>query len=233
MAWPPSNLPTSRTNDDLTQNTHPSDHNQANSRLNQIVALLGDDPGGNENNVTERAEAIESAISALQSEVGDFQAKATLRSGFSAPPDSLGEDGDFFIRTGLSPLLYGPKQAGSWPSPVSIVGPQGPKGDTGPQGDQGIQGPQGVQGVQGFTGPVGPQGQQGPPGPEGPPGPGVELPANPQSGDVLSFELDQLAWDSNVVRSLSVERIVVIPDGAPWPPLFEFPNVLYIREGGE
>jgi hypothetical protein len=38
------------------------------------------------------------------------------------PPASLGEDGDFFIDM-VGDLLYGPKEAGAWPTPgVNLVG---------------------------------------------------------------------------------------------------------------
>jgi len=66
--------------------------------------------------------------------------------------------------------LYGPKSAGAWPAPVSIVGPQGATGPAGPQGPQGLtgaQGPAGSAGATGATGPAGPAGADGPAGPTG------------------------------------------------------------------
>lgn len=53
-------------------------------------------------------------------------------------PTTEGVDGDFYINT-TSNYIFGPK-ATTWPSGVSLVGPQG------------IQGIQGIQGVQGDTG---------------------------------------------------------------------------------
>ena len=47
--------------------------------------------------------------------------------GPSPPAPLAGADGDFYIQTAGAddaPLLYGPKAGGSWPSAVSLVGPQ-------------------------------------------------------------------------------------------------------------
>jgi hypothetical protein len=113
----------------------------------------------------------------------------TILSGAVAPTTE-GEDGDFYLDTATNEL-YGPKTAGDWGIPVSLVGPEGdqgiqgetgatgatgptgpegPQGDPGEQGIQGIQGTQGVQGEQGETGATGSTGPEGPEGPEGPPG---------------------------------------------------------------
>lgn len=78
----------------------------------------------------------------------------TVLSGVSAPSSALGANGDFFIDT-TAYALYGPKTAGSWGSPVSLIGPTGSMGPTGVQGFQGFQGPQGFQGVFGNTGTTG------------------------------------------------------------------------------
>ena len=52
-------------------------------------------------------------------------------------PTSEGENGDFYINTASS-TIFGPKASGTWPSGVSLIGPQGP---TGPQGEPGIAAP--------------------------------------------------------------------------------------------
>jgi len=54
-------------------------------------------------------------------------------SGAGAPSGGLGADGDFYIDT-TSHAIYGPKTAGAWGSPTSLVGPTGPTGATGPTG---------------------------------------------------------------------------------------------------
>jgi hypothetical protein len=64
---------------------------------------------------------------------------APIQSGVGAPSGALGSNGDYYINT-ASTTLYGPKTAGSWGSPVSLIGPKGPTGAVGPVGDQGATG---------------------------------------------------------------------------------------------
>lgn len=52
----------------------------------------------------------------------------TLLSGVGVPPPILGMDGDFYLRTDTT-AMYGPKTAGAWGAPTSLVGPAGPPGD--------------------------------------------------------------------------------------------------------
>jgi hypothetical protein len=66
----------------------------------------------------------------------------TVRSGPTNPNSSTGVDGDFYINTATN-VIFGPKAGGSWPSGVSIVGPQGPAGTNGATGATGPQGPTG------------------------------------------------------------------------------------------
>jgi len=76
-------------------------------------------------------------------------------------PTSQGVDGDFYINTSTS-MLFGPKANGSWPTGISLVGPQGPAGQTGqtgPAGPAGIQGPIGPQGAAGSNGVAGVDGK--------------------------------------------------------------------------
>jgi hypothetical protein len=51
----------------------------------------------------------------------------SLRSGAGVPDPSLGADGDFYINTSAD-TIYGPKTAGAWGSPTSIIGPSGEGG---------------------------------------------------------------------------------------------------------
>lgn len=55
----------------------------------------------------------------------------TVLNGTGAPAGGLGVDGDFYIDT-ASDAIYGPKTAGVWGSPTSVIGPQGIQGNTGP-----------------------------------------------------------------------------------------------------
>lgn len=73
-------------------------------------------------------------------------------------PTSQGVDGDFYINTSTS-MLFGPKANGTWPTGVSLVGPQGSAGQTGPAGSAGIQGPIGPQGAAGSNGVAGVDGK--------------------------------------------------------------------------
>lgn len=52
-------------------------------------------------------------------------ASTVVRNGTGAPSAGLGSDGDFYINTTVYDL-YGPKTAGSWGAPASLVGPNGP-----------------------------------------------------------------------------------------------------------
>jgi hypothetical protein len=52
---------------------------------------------------------------------------ATWISGTGAPTAATGADGDLYLDTAASEY-YGPKTAGSWGTPTSLVGPQGPAG---------------------------------------------------------------------------------------------------------
>lgn len=49
----------------------------------------------------------------------------SLLSGTTVPDNSLGANGDFYLRYTTSDL-YGPKAGGVWPAPVSLIGPAGP-----------------------------------------------------------------------------------------------------------
>ncbi|MBM7510063.1 hypothetical protein JOE61_003877 [Nocardioides salarius] len=104
----------------------------------------------------------------------------TVLSGEGAPAIGYGGNGDFYYDT-TATTLYGPKVDDTWPTGISLKGPQGEKGERGLQGLRGEQGLQGLPGDAGKDGAQGPQGIQGltgptgPVGPEGPAGPGADL----------------------------------------------------------
>ena len=56
----------------------------------------------------------------------------------------LGNNGDFYINTAAN-TIYGPKTAGAWGSPTSLVGPTGATGATGATGEKGEKGDGGCQ----------------------------------------------------------------------------------------
>lgn len=66
----------------------------------------------------------------------------TILNGSGAPSAGLGEDGDFYLNT-TTTAIYGPKTAGVWGSPTSLIGPKGDKGDQGDPGDPGVGVPAG------------------------------------------------------------------------------------------
>jgi hypothetical protein len=68
----------------------------------------------------------------------------TVLNGAAPPSGGVGADGDFYIDT-AGDDIYGPKAAGAWGAPTSLVGPQG---DPGIQGIPGPAGPSGVIGMQ-------------------------------------------------------------------------------------
>jgi hypothetical protein len=86
------------------------------------------------------------------------------------PSNLQGNDGDFYINTSTN-TIYGPKANGTWPTGVSLVGPQGAQGPAGPTGATGLTGATGAVGPQGPAGPTGATGLQGPAGATGPQGP--------------------------------------------------------------
>jgi hypothetical protein len=75
---------------------------------------------------------------------------ATVLSGSGAPGAGDGNDGDFYIRTGVWTIQQ--KSGGSWGATTSLVGPAGATGATGPQGPAGNTGATGPQGPTGSTG---------------------------------------------------------------------------------
>lgn len=78
----------------------------------------------------------------------------SVLSGSGAPDGGLGVDGDFYVNTAAS-TIYGPKAAGSWGSPTSLVGPTGADGATGSAGADGATGPEGADGADGADGSFG------------------------------------------------------------------------------
>jgi len=92
----------------------------------------------------------------------------TILSGFGAPSNSVGIDGDFYIDT-KNLNIYGPKMKKKWPKAVSLKGANGLDGTDGKSGSDGktvtnastVAGPSGVQGFQGIPGDIGSKGEQG------------------------------------------------------------------------
>ena len=92
----------------------------------------------------------------------------TILSGFGAPSNAIGIDGDFYIDT-KNLNIYGPKMKKKWPKAVSLKGSNGLDGSDGQSGSDGktvtnastVAGPIGVQGFQGAPGDIGPKGEQG------------------------------------------------------------------------
>jgi hypothetical protein len=71
---------------------------------------------------------------------------STIRNGVGVPSNSFGNDGDFYINTSAN-TIYGPKAAGSWGSPTTLVGPQGSQGSAGSNGTNGTNGTNGANGI--------------------------------------------------------------------------------------
>lgn len=68
MPFPPPVLPINRT-DSLDQNAnHPADHNSVNQAVNDTVAKLGPDPAGGLANTTVKFQAVDTAITNLQTQ---------------------------------------------------------------------------------------------------------------------------------------------------------------------
>jgi collagen type VII alpha len=87
-------------------------------------------------------------------------AGSTIRTGVGAPPNSLGNDGDYYFDPS-SHFFYGPRVAGTWPNGYSILGAAGATGAAGPTGATGPTGAAGATGAAGPTGPTGPTGAAG------------------------------------------------------------------------
>jgi hypothetical protein len=60
----------------------------------------------------------------------------TVRNGTATPEETLGVNGDFYIKTesGVPKEIYGPKAGGKWPAGTSLKGEKGTTGAEGPEG---------------------------------------------------------------------------------------------------
>lgn len=58
----------------------------------------------------------------------------TVLSGAGAPGVGTGQNGDFYVNT-TAWTMYGPKSAGAWGSPTTLIGPQGSQGEPGTGAD--------------------------------------------------------------------------------------------------
>lgn len=54
---------------------------------------------------------------------------STVLSGTAVPATSEGEEGDFYLKTGSNPEMYGPKTESGWGGGTSLKGPQGEEGN--------------------------------------------------------------------------------------------------------
>jgi len=70
----------------------------------------------------------------------------SVLSGSGAPSGGTGVNGDFYINTATSDI-YGPKAAGSWGSPTSLIGATGSTGGAGATGATGSAGADGADGA--------------------------------------------------------------------------------------
>jgi len=163
-------------------------------------------------------------------------------SGSTVPSDTLGSDGDYYLKTDNADVYR--KASGTWSIDANIkgiqgdTGPQGPQGikgdtgDTGPQGPQGIQGPagadgadgaEGPQGIQGIQGPQGVKGDTGDTGPQGPAGAdgtdGVGVPVGGTTDQVLAknsgtdYDFKWVAQSGGSGGTVD-EYMLVLPAGA-------------------
>lgn len=85
-------------------------------------------------------DAAQSAASTAQSAAATVN---NLYYGTGAPSSGIGDDGDSYIEkdgSGDSVAIYGPKTAGAWGSPTSLIGPEGPPGSPG-SGSGDVNGP--------------------------------------------------------------------------------------------
>jgi hypothetical protein len=64
-------------------------------------------------------------------------AGSQIYSGNGAPPNSIGVNGDYYLDK-TNYLLYGPKTAGGWGTPIALQGPAGPQGPQGPEGNANV-----------------------------------------------------------------------------------------------
>lgn len=69
----------------------------------------------------------------------------SVLNGTAVPTGGVGVDGDFYIKTDTSEI-YGPKTAGAWGTPTSLIGADGATGPIGPDGPAGPDGPTGPAG---------------------------------------------------------------------------------------
>lgn len=88
---------------------------------------------------------------------------ATWRTGATVPVNTLGVDGDLYLKTDTADVYK--RASGAYGVTANIRGTAGLQGPAGPIGPPGGTGSVGASGVQG---PIGPQGAQGPQGPQGP-----------------------------------------------------------------
>jgi len=70
---------------------------------------------------------------------------STVLNGTSAPKDTEGKNGDFYVNINTYEI-YGPKKDNKWGNPKSLLGAKGDKGDKGDRGATGAKGDKGDKG---------------------------------------------------------------------------------------
>lgn len=138
------------------------------------------------------------------------------------PGIGTGDDGDFCINR-LVWDIYGPKTAGAWGSPTSLIGLQGEQGEAGPQGVQGLPGNDGTDGedgapgtpgLPGADGEQGLQGEVGPIGPEGPQGTAGLDGTNGIDGDsahgYIAYASDASGTDFTTTFNAALDYIAIL-----------------------
>lgn len=145
-------------------------------------------------------------------------AGSQIYSGTTVPASTLGKVGDYYLNT-TTYLLYGPKTASGWGSPIALQGPQGAQGPPGPEGNANVQTEVfSVQGTQ-WTSPIGSISAY------------AYYPMSIAGGYVTNYGIQyfvqpfsaitQGVLDSGMVLAYFIPSTYVLPD--PWAPLpFQF-----------
>jgi hypothetical protein len=120
MSYPPPSISADKVNATVSSTDHPTHHNAMAAAINDIVSELGSNPSGAFATLMLRLSDMQSQIDAL---VG--ASSNTILNGTGAPSAGNGNNGDFWMRTSPTPMLYGPKAGGVWPAGVSLVGASG------------------------------------------------------------------------------------------------------------
>lgn len=130
MTFPYPTQNTTRSNTTARKNNLRDDINAHAAALNDLLALLGDNPEHDFDDVTACIDRVFERLNSQKDDIDSLLAGnggAKILSGSGAPSGTDGRNGDFYIRT-TNPRLYGPKASGSWGAGVSLQGADGPAG---------------------------------------------------------------------------------------------------------